>query len=75
MNTCKKVKFDETQNKKHILIVWSYAYKQARKSIWEEKARDRFRFQRRIKDVTTVLTKILKSEHRSRIYNERFCNQ
>lgn len=66
------VNFDESKNKVYRLIVWSYAYQQARKGQWECLARDRSRFETKIKTFSVVISTILKSKHRLRIYEERF---
>lgn len=55
----KSVKFD-LQLKIHVMHVWKFAYEQARKDIWQEKGRDRVRFEKRIKDLSKILTPILK---------------
>lgn len=68
------VRIDETKNKINHMIVWSYAYQQARKSEWECLARDRFRFKRRINEVGESLKSVLENNHRLRIYEERFVN-
>jgi IS1 family transposase len=68
----KNVSFDESKNKVHRLIVWSYAYQQARIGQWECAARDRSRFQRNIETVSVVLTAVLESDYRLRVYQERF---
>lgn len=43
----------------HPMIVWSFAYKQARKGTWEVDALDRLRFQKRIEEVNKILTPVL----------------
>lgn len=54
------------------MIVWRYAYQQARKGIWQQEAVDRDRFKRRIEEVHKVLVDILNFDHRQRIYIDRF---
>lgn len=39
----------------HCIIAWSYAYRTARKGPWEQLARDRDRFQKRINEVNDIL--------------------
>ncbi len=39
----------------HTIIAWEYAYRAARRGPWEQYARDRCRFRRRIDSVSTVL--------------------
>lgn len=43
----------------HPMIVWSFAYRQARKGTWELDALDRLRFQKRIEEVDKILTPVL----------------
>lgn len=43
----------------HPMIVWSFAYRQARKGTWEVDALDRLRFQRRIEEADKILTPVL----------------
>lgn len=69
-----QVAFNLDENKIHHMYVWSYAYKQARKSQWAMEAVDRFRFQRRIDAAGDALLGILNPSHRERIYIERFCD-
>lgn len=54
------------------LYVWQYAYREARKGKWEQTARDRHRFQRRISDLENVISPILTLHHREQIYQQRF---
>lgn len=68
----RKIKFDMTQNKIYNMIVWRYAYEQARRGHWQTVALDRSRFERRIVQTSLVLDDILKTDHRMRIYKERF---
>jgi hypothetical protein len=53
-----------------------YVENYCRKGIWEECARDRVRFQRRILQIQTVLDPILNHLHRTKVYesmlNEEF---
>lgn len=57
----KKVRFkpDHELAVVHPMIVWSFAYRQARKGTWEVDGLDRLRFQKRIKEVDKILTPIL----------------
>lgn len=68
----REVKFDMSKNKIHNLVVWRYAYEQARRGHWQTVAVDRSRFERRIVETNKVLENILKTDHRMRIYKERF---
>lgn len=56
----------------HVLRVWRFAYHQARKGEWEQIGRDRVRFLERAKRMESILLPILDSNHRQKIYNERF---
>lgn len=68
----RELQFDMAKNKIYNMIVWSYAYQQARKGHWQTVAVDRCRFERRITETNKVLENILKTDHRMRIYKERF---
>ncbi|KYN00013.1 PREDICTED: uncharacterized protein LOC108776301 isoform X1 [Cyphomyrmex costatus] len=67
----KKVSFDPTPVV-HVMVTWNYAYRAARRGPWEEIARDNERFKGRIKSIAIVLDPILKSKHRSQVWQERF---
>ncbi|XP_078050301.1 protein phosphatase 1 regulatory subunit 15 [Augochlora pura] len=56
----------------HVMVQWDYAYRAARKGPWEEMARDRARFKGRINCIGRVLNPILSTQHRLRIWQERF---
>ncbi|XP_033332536.2 protein phosphatase 1 regulatory subunit 15 [Megalopta genalis] len=56
----------------HVMVQWDYAYRAARKGPWEEMARDRVRFKGRINCIGRVLNPILSTQHRLRIWQERF---
>lgn len=43
----------------HPMVVWNFAYRQARKGTWEVDALDRLRFQKRIKELDEILTPVL----------------
>jgi len=43
----------------HPMIVWNFAYRQARKGTWEVDALDRLRFQKRIEEVDKILSPVL----------------
>lgn len=68
----KKIRFNE-QPTIHKMIVWSFAYRAARKSVWEIAARDRVRFRNRISNMEIILKPILNAEHRLKIWLQRFC--
>lgn len=59
----------------HIMVQWDYAYRAARKGPWEEMARDRERFKRRINCIAAVLDPILTRQHRAHVWQERFALQ
>lgn len=70
----KKVRFAENEElcEIHPMVQWSFAYRNARKGPWEEYARDRHRFNKRIHDTGEVLSRILDLKHRENVYRERF---
>ena len=43
----------------HPMVVWSFAYRQARKGTWEADASDRLRFKKRIEELDEILTPVL----------------
>uniref|UniRef100_A0ACB8EWC3 Uncharacterized protein n=2 Tax=Sphaerodactylus townsendi TaxID=933632 RepID=A0ACB8EWC3_9SAUR len=65
--TVKKVRFS-SKVAVHTLVVWDYASRAARRGPWEEMARDRCRFQRRIAEVGALLKPCLEVEHRARAW-------
>ncbi|KAL7737465.1 hypothetical protein ACLKA6_007603 [Drosophila palustris] len=76
-------KFDDSQEHRkrvrfnlkpeiHVMHTWDFAYRAARKGGWQELARDRDRFQQRIKRVAPTINTILNSNHRDKIYKDRF---
>lgn len=68
----KIVKF-EKNIKIYNLIVWSFAYREARNGkLWQELALDRFRFNNRIKKIEKEISHIFMEEHRMNIYRSRF---
>ncbi|XP_055312283.1 uncharacterized protein LOC129574368 [Sitodiplosis mosellana] len=67
----KKVTFNLCP-KVHEIRAWKFAYSQARKGKWEQLGRDRERFEKRINGLSRVLSPILASEHRQKIYEQRF---
>lgn len=69
----KTVAFNTSQNKIYPLVAWNYAYREARKGYWNTVIADRYRFQRRISQIETLLVNVLHMKHRERIYKERFC--
>ncbi|XP_077994517.1 uncharacterized protein LOC144448231 [Glandiceps talaboti] len=67
----KKVHFPDNERlvQAHTMVAWQYAYKACRKGPWEEYARDRCRFERRIDDVAMVISPCLTPDHRNQIYH------
>ncbi|KAK5646712.1 hypothetical protein RI129_005176 [Pyrocoelia pectoralis] len=64
----KKVTFDESQNRVYIMVVWPFAYEEARKGPWETIALDRYRFSRKIEEFNRLLSPVLQEKHRAKIY-------
>nr|XP_060636459.1 uncharacterized protein LOC132777924 [Anolis sagrei ordinatus] len=63
----KKVRFSSVVTI-HPLIAWDYASRTARQGPWEEMARDRCRFHRRIAEVGAILQPCLEMEHRDKMW-------
>ena len=61
----KKVTFDSRPTV-YVQYVWRFAYQQARKSEWEQYARDRFA--RRILECEQIINPVLNSQHRERVF-------
>lgn len=55
----------------HEIRAWKFAYAEARKGKWMEMGRDRVRFERRIGELSRILTPILAQSHRLEIYLNR----
>ncbi|MBN3277303.1 PR15B phosphatase, partial [Polyodon spathula] len=51
----------------HVMLAWDFALRAARKSPWEEMARDRARFQRRIQEAEETIGCCWNSDHREKI--------
>lgn len=66
------VQFNERLNTTLHMVTWTFAYRAARKGSWEQSARDRERFSRKIGQCAVVINKILDPQHRSIIYLQRF---
>lgn len=47
---------------------WSYAHKMARVGCWEQYARDRDRFENRIKSLVRVIEPVLTESHREKMF-------
>ncbi|XP_050410287.1 uncharacterized protein LOC126824901 [Patella vulgata] len=69
-NKTKKVHFADEDKLVvvHRMYAWSFAYRACRRGPWEQYARDRERFHRRIQDIEKIISPILKMSHRSQIY-------
>jgi len=63
----KKVTFNSRPTV-YVQYVWQFAYSQARKSVWEQYARDRDRFFRRIIESEQIINPVLNSQHRERVF-------
>ncbi|KAK9397461.1 protein phosphatase 1 regulatory subunit 15A [Crotalus adamanteus] len=63
----KKVRFSPVVTV-HSLVVWDYASRAARRGPWEEMARDRCRFQRRISQMAAILEPCLTVDHRHKVW-------
>ena len=72
INCVRMVKFDNSPPKIHLMVKWSFAYRQSRcGAIWQQYARDGERFRRRIQ-LESILEPILQDSHRKKIYEVRF---
>ncbi|XP_016953266.1 uncharacterized protein LOC108026689 [Drosophila biarmipes] len=70
----KKVRFN-MKPEVHVMLAWDYAYRAARKSEWQVMARDRARFQQRIKRISPILNAVLTPDHRENVYQARFLHE
>jgi len=67
----RRVTFNSSPPKIHIMVVWDFAYRQARKSDWMIRSIDRYRFQRKIKnEFQIILEPILDLQHRLKVANK-----
>ncbi|CAG9861320.1 unnamed protein product [Phyllotreta striolata] len=71
---CKRVRFADKEDlcEIHPMVQWSFAYRSARKGPWEEYARDRERFNKRISRTEQILGPVFNRQHRENVYKERF---
>ncbi|XP_043535321.1 protein phosphatase 1 regulatory subunit 15B-like [Chiloscyllium plagiosum] len=67
--TVKKVRFSPVVTV-HSMIAWDFAYRAARKGPWEQYARDRSRFQRRIAEAEAVISPCFNPDHRNCVWNK-----
>lgn len=51
------------------MCTWNYAYRAARKGGWEQIARDHDRFQRRIREIESIIRPVLNMNHRQKIFD------
>lgn len=54
------------------LYVWGFAYREARKGLWGQVALDRYRFNRRIIGIESIISTILSADHRTKNFRLRF---
>lgn len=55
-----------------MIRAWEFAHRHARKGDWEQLARDRDRFEKRILSLGHVLSPVLQQNHRDKVFQERF---
>ncbi|XP_016992191.1 uncharacterized protein LOC108053967 [Drosophila rhopaloa] len=72
--SAKKVRFN-MKPEVHVMLAWDYAYRAARKSEWQLMARDRDRFQQRIRRISPILNAVLSPIHRESVYQARFLHE
>ncbi|XP_026567863.1 protein phosphatase 1 regulatory subunit 15A isoform X1 [Pseudonaja textilis] len=65
----KKVRFSPVVTV-HSLVVWDYASRAARRGPWEEMARDRCRFHRRITQMAAILEPCFTEDHRNKVWKK-----
>ncbi|XP_017013481.2 uncharacterized protein PPP1R15 [Drosophila takahashii] len=70
----RKVRFN-MKPEVHVMHAWDYAYRAARKSEWQVMARDRERFQQRIRRISHILNAVLTPLHRENVYQARFLHE
>ena len=56
----KTVEFDCDSPTVYTMYAWDFAYRNARRGHWEQIARDRKRFQRRIVQIAAIIEPVLK---------------
>lgn len=67
-----QVSFSTDPPKVHKIIAWKHAYHMARIGHWQDYARDAERFKQRITNTSLSLDWVLKREHRSKVFFQRF---
>jgi hypothetical protein len=65
-----RVHFNMADNRVHVMTVWSFAHRVARIGVWEHAVCDRARFQRRVAELSKVISPVLHESHRD-IIKER----
>ncbi|XP_034248090.1 uncharacterized protein LOC117649417 [Thrips palmi] len=65
----KKVCFSTSKPTIHRMLAWDFAYRMSRPGPWEAMGRDRERFRARIRQYEAILSPVLTSEHRNKIWN------
>ncbi|XP_068232835.1 uncharacterized protein [Palaemon carinicauda] len=63
-----RVQFGKTSL--HPMVAWQFAYKNARRGLWEQYARDRVRFNNRIEALEPILSSVLEGSHRETMYQK-----
>lgn len=53
------------------MYTWNYEHWIARKGEWEQIARDHERFQMKIQDIGSIISTVLKDDHRRKILERR----
>lgn len=66
----KVVRFDDNKTKIVIMRVWSFAAHQARIGKWEQVARDRSRFKKRIQEIGQIIDCILVKKYEKYVKNK-----
>lgn len=64
----RKVCFSNSKPTIHRMLAWDFAYRTCRPGPWEEMARDRERFRARIRQYEPILSSVLTSEHRNKLW-------
>ncbi|KAJ1527492.1 hypothetical protein ONE63_007464 [Megalurothrips usitatus] len=64
----KKVHFSSAKPTVHKMLAWDFAYRSSRLGPWEQMVRDRERFKTRIRQFECILSPVLTSEHRNKIW-------
>lgn len=65
----KAVSFDESKNKVHLMVAWSFAYKRSR--MMPQEFIEKHHFNRRIEKCQLILEPILDSIHRDTVFKKK----